>query len=70
MIISDEQLRTLVVKTGILSEKGIEEFLEYAKNSSSSFFDVLIERDVISDQNLGLLIADNLKIPFVKPFAP
>ncbi len=65
MIISDEQLRTLVVKTGILSEKGIEEFLEYAKNSSSSFFDVLIERDVISDQNLGLLIADNLKIPFV-----
>lgn len=65
MIVSDEQLKTFVVKTGILGEKDVEELWEFAKNSFSSFYDVLIERDVISDQNLGLLIADSLKIPFV-----
>lgn len=65
MIINDEQLKTLILKTGILNETGLKELSEFAKNSSSSFEDVLIERDVISDQNLGLLIADFLKIPFV-----
>lgn len=65
MIITDEQLKTLILKTGILNETGLQELSEFAKNASSSFEDVLIERDVISDQNLGLLIADFLKIPFV-----
>lgn len=65
MIITDEQLKTLILKTGIINDKGLQELAEYAKNSTSSFENVLIERDIISDQNLGLLIADFLKIPFV-----
>lgn len=65
MIITEEQLKTLILKTGILNETGLQELSEFAKNSTSTFENVLIERDVISDQNLGLLIADFLKIPFV-----
>ncbi len=65
MIITDDQLKSLIVKTGILDEKGLEDLSESAKNSFATLTDVLIERDVITDQNLGLLIADYLKLPFV-----
>ncbi len=65
MIITEEQLKSLIVKTGILDEKGIDEIVAFAKNSSATLEDALIERDIISDQNLGLLIADFLKYPFV-----
>lgn len=65
MIISEDQLKQLIVKTGILDEKGLLELAEFAKNSFAKFEDALIERDVITDQNLGLLIADYLKLPFI-----
>lgn len=65
MIISDNELKALIVKTGILDQQGVEELAKLAKNSFSTFEDVLIERDIITDQNLGLLVADYLKFPFI-----
>ncbi len=65
MIITEDQLKSLIVKTGILDEKGLDEIVAFAKNSSATLEDALIERDIISDQNLGLLIADFLKYPFI-----
>lgn len=65
MIISDEQLKDLLIKTKILNNKEFDEIQAFAKNSSATLEDAIIERDVITDQNLGLLIADYLKVPFV-----
>ncbi|QQG40537.1 MAG: type II/IV secretion system protein [Candidatus Levyibacteriota bacterium] len=65
MIISDTELKTLIVKTGILDQQKIEDLANLAKNSFSTLGDVLIERDVITDQNLGLLVADYFKLPFI-----
>lgn len=65
MIVTDEQLKTLVLKTGILDEKGFAAIEEYAKNSAIPLSDALLEKDVITDENLGILISDFLKIPFV-----
>ncbi len=65
MIISDIQLKELLLKTHVLDEKGLQELSDFAKNSSSTLVNALIERDIITDQNLGLLTADFLKIPFV-----
>jgi len=65
MIIADEQLKALILKTGILDEKGFTVVEEYAKNSAIPLPDALIEKDIISDENLGILISDFLKIPFV-----
>ena len=65
MLITDEQLTTLILKTGILDQKGVTVIQEYAKNASITLQDALIEKDVISDENLGILISDFLKIPFV-----
>src|SRR3989344_8666351 len=65
MIISDEQLKTLVLKNKLVDQKGLEKLVEYAKNSGVSLADALRENNLVSDDNLGLLIADSLKLPFI-----
>ena len=64
MILSDVQIKDLVVKTGLINAQSMLELVEFAKNSNVSLADALIEKDIISDENLGILIADFLHIPF------
>ena len=64
MIVTDEQIKALILKNGLTTPQIIEELEVFAKNSSVSLIDALIEKDVISDENLGILIADFLHIPF------
>ena len=65
MIITDEQLKALVLKNKLVDEKGLDKILEYAKNSGVSLVDALSENNLVSDENLGLLIADFFKLPFI-----
>ncbi len=65
MIISNEELKTLVLKNKLASEKRIEEIYEYIKNTDTSLYDSLIDKNVVTDEQLGILISDYLKIPFV-----
>lgn len=65
MILSDDQIKALVLKTGLANEQILQELVEFAKNSNVTLADALIEKDVISDENLGILIADFLHIPFI-----
>ena len=65
MLISNEQLKSLIVKTGLIDEKGYAQIEEEAKNTDTTVSEALIERDIISDENLGILIADFLKVPFI-----
>src|SRR5580693_3199655 len=65
MLVTDEELQKLLINVKVLDQKKIAEVQEYAKNSDILFRDALIEKDVITDENLGVLIADAKKIPFV-----
>lgn len=65
MIVTDDQIKDLVLKTGLITEKGLIELMEFARNSNISLGDALIEKDVVTDENLGILIADFLHIPFI-----
>src|SRR5580704_15288006 len=65
MLITDDELKKLLLTVKVVNQKKIDELVEYAKNSDVSFRDALIEKDVITDENLGVLIADAKKIPFV-----
>ncbi len=65
MIIPDEQLRQLLLQKGLVSEKTLSDVADLAKSSDLSFSEALIEKDVISDESLGRIIADFIKIPFV-----
>lgn len=65
MLITEEQLKSLILKNNLLDEKKLGEIVEFAKNSKASLENVLIEKDIITDENLGVLTADFLKIPFI-----
>src|SRR5690348_369236 len=65
MIISDEQLQQLVLQTRLLDANKLEELAHFAKTSHVSLAEALVEKDVISDENLGILIADFIKCPFI-----
>lgn len=65
MLITEKELYGLLLNTGIVDEKKLTDLINFAKDTGTSLESVLIERDVISDENLGILIADYLKIPFI-----
>lgn len=65
MLLSDDQILKLVQSTGVITAAGAQEITDYAKNADIPISEALIEKDIISDENLGILIADALKIPFV-----
>jgi len=64
MLITEEQLKALVIKTGLADQQSLTALEEFAKNSGVSLSDALIEKDIVTDENLGILIADFLHIPF------
>ncbi|HSW48178.1 MAG TPA: GspE/PulE family protein, partial [Candidatus Saccharimonadales bacterium] len=65
MLVTDEQLKKIVLKVNLLDEKKLAQIEEYSKSAEINLNDALIEKDIISDENLGILIADFLKIPFI-----
>ena len=65
MLITEEQLKSLILKNKILDEKKLGEIVEIAKNSNATLVDTLIEKDIITDENLGVLTSDFLNIPFI-----
>lgn len=65
MLITDEQLKDLVLKTKLLDEANFNKIQEYAKSSGISLSEGLIEKNVLTDEKLGLLISNFLKLPFI-----
>ncbi len=65
MLISDQQLKELILKTGLVTQATIQSVEEFAKLGSTTLYNALIERDAIADEKLGLLIADFLHYPFI-----
>lgn len=65
MLITDDQLKELLLRVKLIDEKKFQELVTYAKNSDMNLVDAIIEKDILTDENLGILIADTKKIPFV-----
>jgi type IV pilus assembly protein PilB len=65
MLITDEKLQQLLLNLKVLDQKKLNEVLDYAKNSDVSLNDALVEKDILTDENLGIMLADAFKIPFV-----
>ncbi|MGH7203385.1 MAG: GspE/PulE family protein, partial [Candidatus Levyibacteriota bacterium] len=65
MLITDDQLKALLLSVKIVDQKKLDEIVLYAKNSDLPLTDAVIEKDILTDENLGVLIADSKKLPFV-----
>lgn len=65
MLLPDAQLKTLLLRSGEITEQAIAELQAFANNSRISLQEAAIEKDALSDEKLGLLIANFLNYPFI-----
>jgi type IV pilus assembly protein PilB len=65
MILPDDQLRSLLAARGLLDPQKLEELAQKAKNSQTPFSHELVDTGLLTDEQIGVITADYLKIPFV-----
>ncbi|MEK7186027.1 MAG: ATPase, T2SS/T4P/T4SS family [Patescibacteria group bacterium] len=65
MLLPDAQLKDLLLHSGAITEQVITELQKFASDSRISLQEATIEKDAVSDEKLGLLIANYLNYPFV-----
>jgi type IV pilus assembly protein PilB len=64
-MINDEQLKKILSGLEIISAAQIEEAEQEAKIKSQTLAQVLLDKDLISEEHLGQIIADFMNFPFV-----
>jgi len=50
---------------GVIDKEQLDDTFEDAKETGEALPELLLQRDLISDENLGMLTADLLKVPFI-----
>lgn len=65
MTISDVQLAKILQEGEYLTPEQLKIVQEKSSNEKISLYEAIVEKDLLSDENLGKIIADFLKIPFV-----
>lgn len=65
MVLPDDQLAALLLKGNFIDQDGIQKLTAFAQDTSISFTEALIEKNIITEENLTILISDYLKIPYV-----
>ena len=64
MLLPDEQIKTILFRAGT-DQKTIDDLVTFTKDARISLQDAAIEKDVITDERLGLLISAHIKFPFI-----
>ncbi len=65
MILPNDELKKLLISRGVLDEKTLIEQVMTAPSANISLAAALVEKNIISDEQLGTLIAGYLNLPFV-----
>lgn len=65
MVISEEQLKDIVLKANIVNEQGWSEAIGFSHSADRPITSILVEKGLTTDEHLGGLIAQFLKVPFV-----
>lgn len=64
-MLSTKELEKILVKGGFISTEQFEEACSQATKDKKSVEDVLVEKDLISDEHLGQLVANALGVNFI-----
>jgi type IV pilus assembly protein PilB len=65
MIVSNEELVKILQENQLVSEDELKEAEVFAGQEKISLYEALVHQGLISDEQLGRLVADFLKVPFV-----
>lgn len=64
-VYDNQDLYQALKELSIIDQKQLDQALESSKEKGSPLGEVLLEKDLVSDENLGKVIADLLGVPFV-----
>ncbi|OGG03586.1 hypothetical protein A2W14_03345 [Candidatus Gottesmanbacteria bacterium RBG_16_37_8] len=62
---ADNQISNLLVENGLLKDRDLQEIMLVAKNAGISFYDVIIDKNIVTDETLGQMVAASTGYPFV-----
>lgn len=65
MPIPDQQLYDIITKSGLIEKGDLDKAQTSSKGAKKSLYDALLDLDLISDANLGKVIAESFNLPFV-----
>jgi len=65
LALPDDQLKDLVLKAGLLTDKQYAEVEAFAASVGRPIDEILVDKGHVSDDKLGQLIAAHLKLPFI-----
>lgn len=65
MVITDDQLKSILVAQKLIEPQKLDELEKYSKNAEMSLLEAILEKDIITDEKLGALVAAYAKLPFV-----
>jgi len=65
MLLPDEQIKNLLLASGQVNGQALANLEQFAVNAQIPLQEAAIEKDIVSDENMGILIANTIKYPFV-----
>ncbi|MDE2025411.1 MAG: type II/IV secretion system protein [Patescibacteria group bacterium] len=65
MLLPDDQIKVLLLKSGGITEQAMQDLVTFAANARIPLQEAVIEKDAVTDEALGKLIADSLRVPFI-----
>ncbi|MDR3582070.1 MAG: GspE/PulE family protein [Candidatus Pacebacteria bacterium] len=66
VIIPDEQLESLVKTNGLIPEESLLNAKNFAEREKITLYESILRMDLLSDQNMGIMVADHFNLPFVQ----
>lgn len=65
MVINDAQLENILLNSGLIKPHELADIATMAKNAGLSLYDAIIDKNIVSDETLGQMIANSIGFPFV-----
>jgi len=65
MLLSDDELKKLLKSIDVIDDAKIKLIDQFMKDAHTDFSDALLQMNIITDEKLGITIANHLKVPFV-----
>src|SRR3989338_1149184 len=65
LAVPDIQIKTLLIQNALAKESELNDIAVMAKSSNISFYDAILDKNIVTDENIGQMIAQFLGFPFV-----
>lgn len=65
MLLPDQELRALLLQSKTIDSQTLQSLIASAENTQVSLEEALIEKNILTEEQLGLLVANYIKVPYV-----